>query len=81
MATVAMNNEALSCVDQIGETAGLVWHTLSEGGPMSIPKLAKAVDAPKDLVMQAIGWLAREGKIEIDEQGRSRTICLCDSVY
>ncbi len=81
MATVATNNEVLSCVDQIGDTAGLVWHTLNESGPTSMTKLAKIVDAPRDIVMQSIGWLAREGKIEIDEQGRSRTIRLCGSIY
>ena len=81
MATAISSNETMTCLEQIGEAAGQVWHTLSESGPISITKLAKAVDAPRDVVMQAIGWLAREGKIEIDEQGRSRTVCLRDGAF
>lgn len=63
-------------VDQIGKTAGDVWHTLGESGPVSSAKLVKLVGAPRDLVMQAVGWLAREEKIVIEEGGRGRTIAL-----
>ena len=56
------------CTAQIGETAGLVWHALDEGGPMSLAKLTKQLDVPRDSVMQSIGWLAREGKIRIEEE-------------
>ncbi|MCR4412210.1 MAG: winged helix-turn-helix domain-containing protein [Thermoguttaceae bacterium] len=66
----------VSCVAQIGEMAGVVWRTLSSEGPMSLTKLVKAVGQPRDVVMQAVGWLAREDKIWIEDQGRSRTISL-----
>jgi predicted ArsR family transcriptional regulator len=65
-----------SCAVQIGETAGVVWHKLDETGPMTLAQLAKEVDAPRDTVMQAIGWLAREGKVEIEDNGRKRVISL-----
>ena len=65
-----------SLVEQIGETAGKVWHTLSKDGAMSPAKLVKAVGEPRDVVMQAIGWLAREGKVAVEEQGRSRVVSL-----
>lgn len=65
-----------SSTAQIGETAGLVWHALKKNGPMSFAKLVKQVAAPRDTVMQAIGWLAREGKIAIDEAGRTRSVSL-----
>ena len=68
----------VSCVEQIGEVAGEVWNVLSENGPMTLAKLAKAIDEPRDTVMQAIGWLAREGKLSIDDQGRNRLIALSD---
>ncbi len=64
------------CAAQIGETAGVVWHKLSEGGPMTLAQLAKEVDAPRDTVMQAVGWLAREGKVEIEDNGRKRLVTL-----
>ena len=63
-------------VSQIGETAGLIWHTLAENGPLTVAKLAKTTGVSRDNVMQGIGWLAREGKIAIEENGRSRTVCL-----
>ncbi len=74
MATVTTSYTA-----QIGKTAGLVWKLLNDDGPISLAKLAKQVDAPRDLVMQAVGWLAREGKVEIEESGRAKTISLVES--
>ena len=71
-----MTATSVSCTAQIGEIAGVVWHALDKGGPMTLAKLAKKIDAPRDIVMQAIGWLAREGKIEIEESKRKRSISL-----
>ncbi len=65
-----------SCVAEIGQTAGAVWQLLSQKGPQSLAKLVKEVDAPRDTVMQALGWLAREDKIEIEEDNRTRTVAL-----
>ncbi len=71
-----MSSESQSVTDQIGLTAGQVWHALTENGGMSLAKLAKQIDAPRDLVMQAVGWLARENKIQIVEQNRVKTVSL-----
>jgi hypothetical protein len=68
--------ESTSCLEQIGHTAGVVWHLLDEKGPQSLSKLAKTVDAPRDTVMQAVGWLAREEKLCIEETKRGRTVSL-----
>ena len=74
-----MNLIVEACVvEQIGETAGKVWHCLDESGGMSTTKLVKSIDAPRDSVMQAVGWLAREDKITIDETSRGRVISLND---
>ncbi len=67
---------AAAFIVQIGETAGVVWKTLADNGPMSMAKLVKEVGHPRDLVMQALGWLAREDKIQIEEEHRSRIISL-----
>ncbi len=72
MATAA----PISQVAQIGKTAGLVWKIINENGPLSMAKLVKAVGGPRDVVMQALGWLAREDKIWIEEDGRSRVVSL-----
>ncbi len=65
-----------SCVASIGEMAGVVWSTLSENGGMTVAKLIKATGEPRDNVLQALGWLAREDKIDIVENGRSRVVSL-----
>lgn len=64
-----------SVVAQIGEAAGAVWHALDHEGPMSTAKLIKTVDLPRDMVMQALGWLAREDKVTIDDT-RNRVVSL-----
>ena len=72
-----MSSESpLPCVTQIGETAGAVWRALCENGPMSMAKLVKTIGQPRDSVMQALGWLAREDKICIEDQGRRRVVSL-----
>ncbi len=66
----------VSCVMSIGETAGVVWSTLSKNGPMTMAKLVKAVGEPRDQTMLALGWLAREDKIDMVDEGRSRVVSL-----
>lgn len=61
----------------IGIVSGMIWTYLSacpEG--VTLSKLAKDIAAPRDLVMQGIGWLAREGKVRFEETPRSRVIRL-----
>ncbi|MBN2291072.1 MAG: winged helix-turn-helix domain-containing protein [Pirellulales bacterium] len=72
MATI----EASCGTVQIGKTAGEVWDALDKQGPLSFAKLVKAVGKPRDQVMQAIGWLAREEKLCIEEEGRSKVVSL-----
>ena len=80
MSTVTSDSVSLqdSCtvIDQIGETAGVVWNVLHSEGPMSVAKLVRPVGAPRDLVQQAVGWLAREEKVCIEEGRRSRQVSL-----
>jgi len=72
MATVSTNE----CIAEIGEAAGLIWKTLDDSGPASVAQLVKNSEKSRDLVMQALGWLAREDKIEIKEVRRSRVVSL-----
>jgi predicted transcriptional regulator len=61
---------------RIGTVAGMIWQFLDMHGPATLSKLAKEVDAPRDAVMQGIGWLAREGKIRFEEASRSKVVAL-----
>jgi len=62
--------------NEIGEAAGVVWKYLDQAGSASPSKLAKEIALSRDLVMQGIGWLARENKIEFIEGKRGKQIAL-----
>ena len=66
----------LTGVARVGELAGEVWHFLNKGNEPTLTQLAKEIDAPRDQVMQAVGWLAREGKLDIQDSGRNKSISL-----
>lgn len=65
-------------VESIGTVAGLVWQYLKTSGPVTLSKLARDIDAPRDIVMQGVGWLAREGKVCFHEGARSKRIALIE---
>jgi hypothetical protein len=73
-----MTTEMMSThqVEAIGSMAGAVWEYLNENGAVTLSKLARDIDAPRDTVMQAVGWLAREGKLAFHESNRSKLISL-----
>ena len=50
--------------NEIGETAGRIWETLNTRGKVAINQLPKILNENSMLVYQALGWLAREDKIE-----------------
>lgn len=60
----------------IGETAGAVWVALHEGGPQTLTAVKKSVAATDEAALMAIGWLAREGKLNFAKAGRSVKVSL-----
>lgn len=60
----------------IGETAGKVWAFLEQNGPASINKILNETGLARNDVQRGIGWLAREGKVEIEVQGRVEMVSL-----
>jgi hypothetical protein len=63
-------------VEAIGETAGQVWAFLNQHGRCSLNAVKLGVVAPKSQVDMAIGWLAREGKIDLSQEKRSIQVWL-----
>ena len=51
--------------EQVGVTAGEVWHVLNDFGPQTVAQLKKRLNGSGELVGFALGWLAREDKIHI----------------
>ena len=57
-----MNNET------IGTNAGLVWSALKEKNGQTVKELKKTTKIKTDKVLfSAIGWLAREGKVVLED--------------
>jgi len=63
-------------IHSIGETAGKVWTFLNEKGEATLSQLKKGVKADPTLILQGIGWLARENKLRIEKKGRYITYSL-----
>jgi len=60
----------------IGQTAGKVWSFLEEKGEANLTQIKKGVKADPNLILQAIGWLAREDKLQIEKKERFITYTL-----
>ena len=56
-------------IEKIGNNAGAVWNALNNG-EMEIKDLKKSVKFTDKELWAAIGWLAREDKLAIKEQGK-----------
>ena len=50
--------------ETIGAWAGLVWNALNETDVLSLKQLKKITKLKDKEAFAAIGWLAREGKID-----------------
>jgi len=62
----------------IGETAGRVYQALEQKGEMTLSALQKTTGVSEStLIHQAMGWLAREGKIDFQKKGKLVKVSLC----
>jgi hypothetical protein len=62
--------------EDVGLVAGDVWQLLDKDGPQTVAAIKKAIGVPNDLVLAAIGWLAREDKLDFSNSGRVVKISL-----
>ena len=52
-------------IETIGQAAGQVWTTLAQAeGPMGLTEVPKRTHLKTQIAYQALGWLAREGKVK-----------------
>ena len=61
---------------QVGETAGKIWHLLNDEGPHTIPQLKKKLNGSGELLSFALGWLAREDKVDITQEKKAFKVTL-----
>ena len=53
--------------DFIGNAAGIIWNYLDQQSkPVTLSTLKKETDVSSTVMMMALGWLAREDKIDIE---------------
>ena len=60
----------------IGSTAGQVWEYLYKNGTVTAIKLKSELGISNSALYLALGWLAREDKIEVTEADHSFKISL-----
>lgn len=64
--------------EKIGWTAGQVWETLKANGEMNISQLPKKMKEKSIVIQQALGWLARENKIDYHVKGNKIFVSLSE---
>lgn len=68
----------MTSIESIGHTAGTIWSFLRSQGPAALSAVEHGVGAPRTEVAMALGWLAREGKLRIETEGRATRFAITD---
>jgi len=61
---------------QVGEAAGEIWRLLNDEGPQTLVQLSKKLKRANGRLNFAVGWLAREDKVEIIEDKKTHRVQL-----
>ena len=62
-------------INNIGNNAGVVWNALNANGKMTETKLKKETGLGSAEFYTALGWLAREGKLNVVVETRGGKEC------
>ena len=65
--------------EKVIETAGKTWRYLGQNGQTNISQLSRALNEKSEVVLQALGWLAREDKIDYSVKNRRTFVALVQS--
>ena len=65
--------------EKVIEVAGKTWRFLGQNGQSNVSQLAKSLKEKNEVVLQAIGWLAREDKINYTIKNRRTFVSLVES--
>jgi hypothetical protein len=65
--------------EKVIETAGKTWRFLGQNGEISVGQLGKSIKEKDELVLQALGWLAREDKINYTVKNRRTFVSLVEN--
>ena len=62
--------------EEIGHAAGISWQYLDQHGETTLSKLKQGTKLSDQLLLMALGWLAREHKLNLVQDKRSLKISL-----
>ena len=62
-------------INNIGNNAGLIWNALNANGKMTETKLKKETALGSAEFYTALGWLAREGKLNVETEVKGAKTC------
>jgi len=62
-------------INNIGNNAGVIWNVLDANGKMTETKLKKETGLGSAEFYSALGWLAREGKINVETEVKGSKSC------
>jgi hypothetical protein len=65
--------------EKIIETAGKTWRYLGQHGQTNVSQLSKGLKEKDEVVLQALGWLAREDKIDYTTKNRRTFVSLVET--
>lgn len=65
--------------DKIIETAGKAWRYLGQNGETNVDQLPKTLKEKEPVVFQALGWLAREDKLNYTIKNRRTFVSLVEN--
>jgi len=65
--------------ERIGTTAGEIWAFLRQTNEVAISRLPVVLKEKTAVVYQALGWLAREGKVQYRTEGTRTLVSLTES--
>ncbi len=61
---------------EIGGAAGIIWQYLDQHGETPLSKLKPGTKLSDQTLLMGLGWLAREGKLSFEREGRTLKIGL-----
>ena len=64
--------------EKVIEAAGKTWRFLGQNGQTNVSQLAKSLKEKDEVVLQALGWLAREDKIDYTVKNRRTFVSLVE---
>ena len=64
--------------EKVIEIAGKTWRFLGQNGQTNVSQLAKALREKDEVVLQSLGWLAREDKINYTIKNRRTFVSLVE---